>query len=71
VSVPFSAAPEWETVEPIDSFANNPVWDQNADVDPEAIDGELGASIISPENVPLDQMNPSFIAPPTTDEGSV
>lgn len=71
VSVPFSAAPEWETVAPIDSFANAPVWDQNANVDPEAINDHLGASIISPENVPLDQMNPDFIAPPTTDSGSV
>lgn len=70
-SAPLSAVPEWETVEPIGSFANAPVWDQGADVDPEGINGELGASIIAPENVPLDQMNPDFIAPPTTDSGSV
>ncbi|GJJ10004.1 hypothetical protein Clacol_004230 [Clathrus columnatus] len=38
---------------------------------PEAIRGTLGATVIGPQNIPLDRQSPDFLAPPTTDVGSV
>lgn len=43
--------------------------DTNSTVLPE--NNGLGASIMAPENGVLDQQNPDFLAPPTTDAGSV
>ena len=31
----------------------------------------LGASILGPQNIPIDQQNPDLLAPPTTDAGTV
>ncbi|KAF7317258.1 Oxalate decarboxylase [Mycena chlorophos] len=38
---------------------------------PAPIRGSLGASIIGPANVPMEQENPDLFAPPTTDAGTV
>jgi hypothetical protein len=38
---------------------------------PEATRGGLGASILGPTNPALEQQNPDFLAPPTTDNGDV
>jgi oxalate decarboxylase len=46
--------------------------DTNADSDlPEPIDGERGATILGPRNVPIETENPSLFASPATDSGSV
>ena len=39
--------------------------------DPEPIRGSLGATILGPQNIPIDQQNPDLLAPPTTDNGEV
>lgn len=38
---------------------------------PQPIRDELGASILGPQNIPIDQQNPDLLAPPTTDAGTV
>lgn len=38
---------------------------------PQPIRDTLGASILGPQNVALDQQNPDLLAPPTTDAGTV
>ena len=38
---------------------------------PEPIDGDRGASILGPRNVPVESENPSLLASPRTDSGSV
>jgi len=40
-------------------------------VDPEPIRGSLGASILGPNNEPVNDQNPDLLAPPTTDQGTV
>ncbi|CAE6424839.1 unnamed protein product, partial [Rhizoctonia solani] len=38
---------------------------------PEPIIGAAGANILGPQNIPLERESPDFLAPPTTDSGSV
>ncbi|KDQ07255.1 hypothetical protein BOTBODRAFT_38960 [Botryobasidium botryosum FD-172 SS1] len=38
---------------------------------PEPIRGAAGAALLGPQNIPLDRQNPDFLAPPSTDSGSV
>jgi hypothetical protein len=38
---------------------------------PAPIRGQLGASILGPDNIPIDLQNPDLLAPPTTDNGFV
>ncbi|KAF8699651.1 Oxalate Decarboxylase, partial [Rhizoctonia solani] len=38
---------------------------------PEPIIGAAGADILGPQNIPLERESPDFMAPPTTDSGSV
>lgn len=66
-----SFAPESATVAPVSSFPNDPTWSQDTTEIPEAINDNLGASIMGPENVALDQQNPDFLAPPSTDNGNM
>ncbi|KAL5525866.1 hypothetical protein ACEPAG_7203 [Sanghuangporus baumii] len=65
-----SAPSEEQTVAPASDNPNNQVFPPDTDETPEAINGGLGASIIFPDNTELDQQNPDFIAPPSTDHGS-
>ena len=65
-----SAPSEAQTVAPASDDPNNQVYPQGTDETPEAINGDLGASIIFPDNTELDQQNPDFLAPPSTDHGS-
>ncbi|KAJ3558353.1 hypothetical protein NM688_g982 [Phlebia brevispora] len=57
------------------SFAStNPnglLWSDTSNIDPEPIRGSLGTTVIGPQNVPLDLENADFLAPPTTDAGTV
>lgn len=38
---------------------------------PQPVRDTLGASILGPQNIPIDQQNPDLLAPPTTDAGTV
>ena len=38
---------------------------------PEPIRGKLGANILAQHNIPLALQNPTLLAPPTTDHGSM
>lgn len=51
---------------------NLPLWDDQSDpsvVSP--VRGQLGASILGPDNIPIDLQNPDLLAPPTTDAGTM
>ncbi|KAH8113603.1 RmlC-like cupin domain-containing protein [Phellopilus nigrolimitatus] len=51
---------------------NNPVWGQDSqNPNPQPINGNLGATIIAPSDTELDNQNPDFFAPPSTDQGTV
>ena len=50
---------------------NGIAWVEGSDSDPEPIRGSLGASVLGPQNVPIDQQNADMLAPPTTDNGDV
>ncbi|KAG1876862.1 putative oxalate decarboxylase/oxidase [Suillus tomentosus] len=50
---------------------NYPLWNEDEDIIPEAIRGTLGASILGPQNIPMELQNPDLLAPPTTDAGSL
>ncbi|CAE6474591.1 unnamed protein product [Rhizoctonia solani] len=50
---------------------NNSLLNQYQSGTPEPIRGSTGASILGPQNVPLERESPDFMAPPTTDSGSV
>ncbi|KAI0316453.1 oxalate decarboxylase [Amylostereum chailletii] len=71
-SVTASAPSEVQTVTPASTDPNAPIFLVNdTAVDPQPIRGSLGATILGPENVPLEFQNPDFLAPPTTDTGDV
>ena len=50
---------------------NNPLWSPESNITPEPIRGQLGATILGPQNVPLELENPDLLAPPSTDNGHV
>ncbi|KAI6168410.1 putative oxalate decarboxylase/oxidase [Pisolithus thermaeus] len=50
---------------------NYPLWNLDSDITPEPIRGGLGATILGPQNVPVELQNPDALAPPTTDNGNV
>ncbi|OSD06480.1 oxalate decarboxylase [Trametes coccinea BRFM310] len=50
---------------------NAPLWNAHSSIVPEAERGTYGASVLGPQNVPLELQNPSLLAPPTTDHGDV
>ncbi|KAI0312714.1 oxalate decarboxylase, partial [Amylostereum chailletii] len=68
-----SAPPEFETVTPIGLASNDPIFAVGNETvaSPAPIRGSLGASILGPVNVALEQQNPDLLAPPTTDHGSI
>ncbi|KAI0753051.1 oxalate decarboxylase [Daedaleopsis nitida] len=47
------------------------LWNETTTTDPEPERGTLGATILGPQNIPLDKQNPDILAPPTTDSGTV
>ncbi|CAK5268702.1 unnamed protein product [Mycena citricolor] len=49
---------------------NGPLWSLDSGT-PQPERGNLGASIIGPSNLPVEQENPDLLAPPSTDSGSV
>jgi len=56
---------------PASDDPNYPIFPPGSDVSAQPIRDGLGAKILGPQNVPLQQQNPDHIAPPTTDHGSV
>ncbi|KAI9453307.1 oxalate decarboxylase, partial [Lactarius psammicola] len=67
-----STAPsESATVVPASDDPNYPIFPPGSDVSAQPIRDGLGATILGPQNVPLQQQNPDLLAPPTTDHGNV
>lgn len=50
---------------------NDIEWNVTTTDNVQPIRGSLGATILGPQNLPIDQQNPDILAPPTTDAGSV
>ena len=61
--------PPYATVPYASDDPNVELWNEEEDIVPEAIRGNLGGSILGPQNIPLELQNPSLLAPPTTDHG--
>jgi hypothetical protein len=67
-----TAATATPTVSPAPDTPNSPLWGPDTTgIIPEPVHGQTGASILGPQNVPLELQNADLLAPPTTDEGSV
>ncbi|KZS92561.1 oxalate decarboxylase [Sistotremastrum niveocremeum HHB9708] len=67
-----STTPDPSTTGGVTSDApNSPAWDESFQGTPQPIDGDLGASVLGPHNLPLELEAPDFVLPPTTDHGSV
>ncbi|SJK99714.1 related to Oxalate decarboxylase OxdC [Armillaria ostoyae] len=51
---------------------NVPLWNETSDPSVVSAErGKLGASVLGPDNLPIDLQNPDLLAPPTTDSGSI
>ncbi|KAF8595391.1 oxalate decarboxylase [Ceratobasidium sp. AG-I] len=66
-----SAAAATPTVAYASDDMSYSLWNKFADTTPEAVRGTTGGSILGPQNVALERQGPDFLAPPTTDSGSV
>ncbi|KAH7325354.1 RmlC-like cupin domain-containing protein [Rhizoctonia solani] len=69
VSSFLTATPASASVTP--SSASTPTADAYQSGTPEPERGSTGASILGPQNIPLERESPDFMIPPTTDSGSV
>ncbi|KAH9925427.1 oxalate decarboxylase [Epithele typhae] len=47
------------------------LWNEASAADPQPERGGLGATIMGPQDTAIDRQNPSILAPPTTDSGTV
>lgn len=50
---------------------NGILWTTDSKIIPEPERGSLGASILGPQNIPLELQNADLLAPPTTDHGDM
>ncbi|KIK98029.1 hypothetical protein PAXRUDRAFT_135041 [Paxillus rubicundulus Ve08.2h10] len=50
---------------------NGVLWLPSSDIIPTPERGALGASVLGPQNIPIDLMNADLLAPPTTDNGDI
>ena len=66
-----SFAPASATVAFASDDSNGLLWTDTSNIVPEAIRGSLGANILGPQNIPIDLENADFLAPPSTDAGTV
>ncbi|KAH9015635.1 RmlC-like cupin domain-containing protein [Lactarius pseudohatsudake] len=67
-----STAPsESATVVPASDDPNFVIFPPGSDGPAQPIRDGLGATILGPQNLPLQQQNPDLLAPPTTDHGTV
>ncbi|KAJ7269716.1 putative oxalate decarboxylase/oxidase [Mycena rebaudengoi] len=53
------------------SEPNPQSWTADSRLTPQPIRGSVGASILGPQNIPMELQNPDSFAPPTTDSGQV
>ncbi len=60
-----------ETVAPASDDPNYPAYPPGTSGPAQPIRGDLGATIIGPQNIPIQQQNPDIVAPPSTDSGDV
>ncbi|KAJ6489076.1 oxalate decarboxylase [Mycena sanguinolenta] len=65
-----SAAEPSATVPYASTDPNWPLWSSDSS-DPVPIRGSLGATLMGPSNIPMEQENPDLLAPPTSDNGDV
>ncbi|KAI0926153.1 hypothetical protein AcV5_008685 [Taiwanofungus camphoratus] len=76
-SIPVSTSSSTSSAMPVPTVSyasddpNVELWTPDSQIVPEAMRGTLGANVIGPQNMLLDLQNPSLLAPPTTDHGSV
>ena len=54
-----------------DSDPNDELWTPDSGSSPSPQRDQLGASILGPQNIPLELQNADLVAPPTTDNGDV
>ena len=66
-----SSANPSETVPPASDDPNYPAYPPGTSGPAQPIRGDLGASILGPQNAPVQQQNPDIVAPPATDSGYV
>jgi hypothetical protein len=66
-----SAAQSTATVPFISLEPNGPLWDSTFQGSPQPIRGSLGATLLGPTDGAIDKENPDFLAPPSTDHGTV
>ncbi|KAG8737275.1 hypothetical protein FRC10_008380 [Ceratobasidium sp. 414] len=66
-----SAALPSPTVPYASDDPNDSLWSEFQESVPVPERGTTGASILGPQNIPLDRESPDFLAPPSTDSGSV
>ncbi|KAH8100799.1 oxalate decarboxylase [Cristinia sonorae] len=66
-----TAPPASQTVPLASDDPNFIAWNVTTTEDVQPIRGSLGAKILGPQNLPIDQQNPDLLAPPTTDAGTV
>jgi hypothetical protein len=59
------------TVPPASDDPNYPAYPPGTSGPAEPIRGSLGAAILGPQNLPIQQQNPDIVAPPSTDSGDV
>lgn len=64
-------APPIPTVSYASNDPNPPLWHPDSTINPQPIRGSLGASILGPQNVPMELQNADILAPPTTDHGQM
>ena len=50
---------------------NYPLWNEHTTAIPQPERGQLGGTILGPQNIAIDRQNPDILAPPTTDSGTV
>jgi hypothetical protein len=50
---------------------NDILWTEDSNIIPQPVRGSLGYTMLGPMNVPIDRQNADFLAPPTTDSGTM
>nr|BAQ25797.1 oxalate decarboxylase 2 [Grifola frondosa] len=70
-SIASTAPAPSETVPLASDDPNAALWNADTTIDPQAIRGSLGATILGPQNIDIDRQNADFLAPPTTDAGDI
>jgi hypothetical protein len=69
---PTNFPPEWSTVSPASDSPNTILWTPDSSSGSyQPIRGQLGGTILGPQNEQLQKENADLLAPPTTDEGTM